>query len=106
MLDLSNFGENSVSEVNYMFSECANLVQVDLGNFFSEKISDVSHMFDGCEKLNTIDMRKFDMSNVESFEGFFEGTPHDGSFIYNETFFDELVSLIPGSWEKIKERKS
>ena len=101
MLDLSNFGNNLVAEVNYMFSDCTSLIQVDLGNFYSENINDVSHMFDGCESLTNLNLNKFDMRKVENCEDVFNGIPEHGSIIYNDTFSDELIKLVPGAWEKI-----
>ena len=89
-----------------MFSGCSSLVQIDMANFCSEKLSDASHMFDGCEKLTSIDMRKFDMSHVENYEGIFEEIPREGNFIGNTSFSEELLRLIPGSWEKVVIKKT
>ena len=77
MLDLSKFGENLATEINYMFSDCTSLIQIDLGNFCWEKINDILHMFDGCENLANIDMRKFNMINVVNYEGIFDEIPKD-----------------------------
>ena len=105
MLDLSKFGENLVTEVNYMFSDCTSLIQIDLGNFCWEKINDVLNMFDRCENLANIDMRKFNMINVVNYEGIFDEIPKDWTFIYN-IFSDDLISLVLGSREKIAEKNA
>ena len=105
MLDLSNFGENSSTDVEYMFSGCSSLIQVDLGSFNSKNINNASHMFDGCEKLANVDLSKFDMTKADNYEGMFNELPEEGSIIYNETFNEEVVKLVPGGWEKINIKK-
>ena len=102
MLDLSNFTTNNfIKDLNYMFYGCNNLIRIDLSNLEGEQIINIGHMFEGCENLNNIDMGKFNFSKIQKSEGIFKGIPEEGSIVCNKNFKNDLLGLIPGSWEKV-----
>ncbi|MQM96432.1 BspA family leucine-rich repeat surface protein, partial [Segatella copri] len=58
-LDLSNFNTAIVTNMSYMFFNCANLSSLDLSNFNTAIVSDMSLMFGSCSTLSSLDLSNF-----------------------------------------------
>lgn len=65
-LDTSN-----VTDMKYMFSNCAKLKTIDLSNFNTENVTDMSYMFNYCEELSPLNLSNFDTSKVTNMSNMF-----------------------------------
>ena len=55
---------DEVTDMQGMFTGCAELLAIDLSAFNTEKVRDMNAMFMNCYKLQTIDVNSFDVSRV------------------------------------------
>lgn len=65
-LDTSN-----VTNMSYMFNECASLTSLDLSNFNTSNVTDMQYMFCDCPSLTSLDLSSFDTSNVTTMKWMF-----------------------------------
>jgi len=72
-LDLTKFKTDNVTDMEYMFANCTNLIQLNLNNFNTSNVTDMSIMFWQCEKLTSIDVSNFNTSIVTNMSGIFGG---------------------------------
>ena len=49
-LDISNFNNENVVNMNYMFYNCSSLISLDLSNFNTHNVNNMESMFSGCNK--------------------------------------------------------
>ena len=69
-LDVSSFDTSSVTDMNYMFSECKSLTSLVL-RFDTSKVENMEDMFSHMYELNYIDILSFNTSNVKVMKGMF-----------------------------------
>ena len=56
------------------------------------------------EFFSTFEAKDYPLIQIisdDNYEEIFKDIPEQGSIIYNKTFSDELIKLVPGAWEKI-----
>lgn len=41
--------------MEYIFSDCENLVEIDTSKFITDKVSDITNLFEGCKKLENME---------------------------------------------------
>ena len=58
-LDLSKFVTNQVTNMNYMFSGCRNLLYLNLNNFETSKVTNMIEMFYNCKSLKFLNLLSF-----------------------------------------------
>lgn len=58
-LDLSKFVTNQVTNMNYMFSGCRNLLYLNLNNFETSKVINMIEMFYNCKSLKFLNLLSF-----------------------------------------------
>ena len=62
-IDLSNFDDSQLTQMQYMFRKCKSLKKIEMSNIKGLKITDTGHLFSGCTQLETIDLANFNPSN-------------------------------------------
>ena len=72
-IDLSNFDNSQITNMNSMFYGCSSLKLIDLSNFDTSKVIDMEFMFYGCSSLESIDLSNFGTSKVIDMEWMFYG---------------------------------
>ena len=55
---------NNLKKVNYMFSECSNIINIDLSKFNTKEVDDMSCMFANCCSLQNINLSNINTDNV------------------------------------------
>ena len=70
-LNLSNFDTSNVTNMYNMFNSCNKLVALDLSNFDTSKVTSMSNMFSSCYALTTLNLSNFDTSNVTNMSAMF-----------------------------------
>ena len=55
---------NNLKKVNYMFSECGNIINIDLSKFNTREVDDMSCMFANCCSLKNINLSNINTDNV------------------------------------------
>ena len=72
-IDFENLYTDYVTDMSYMFSDCANLMAIDWHCFNTSEVIDMSHMFDNCYlKLTSLDLRGFNTEKVTDMRFMFE----------------------------------
>jgi surface protein len=71
-LDVSNWDNSKVTNMENMFVSFENLTTLDLSNFDTSNVTSMSTMFQACENLTTLDVSNFDTSNVTSMSTMFQ----------------------------------
>ena len=65
-LDLSNFNTSKVNDMSYMFYKCYKLKEIKrIYNFRIANLNDFTEMFDECNDLECIDISKFNSFNSQ-----------------------------------------
>ena len=72
-LDLSNFDTSNVTNMIYMFDDCASLTSLDLSSFNTSNVTDMRWMFATCFNLTSLDLSNFNTSKVINMEYMFSG---------------------------------
>ena len=57
-----------------MFSKCEKLIDIDLSNFNNKSVENINNMFDGCKNLKKIDLSSF-RDNCYKFNNIFDNCP-------------------------------
>ena len=70
-VDLSSFDSENVYNMGKMFYMCSNLNNINFSNFNTEKVIDMSHLFCGCKSLENLDLSSFDTKNVKTMKYMF-----------------------------------
>lgn len=70
--ETANLDTSNITNMNDMFSNCANLTRLDLSGFDTSKVTSMYRMFDTCSQLKTLDISSFDTSKVTSMYGMFK----------------------------------
>lgn len=70
-LDLSGFDTSKVISMSYMFYNCSSLASLNLSNLDNSNVVDMSYMFYNCESLVNIDLINFNTSNVTNMRNMF-----------------------------------
>ena len=70
---LQNLNTSEVTNMSFMFLDCAALTALDLKSFNTEKVTDMGWMFYGCSALTNLDLKNFNTSNVTYMNGMFAG---------------------------------
>ena len=70
-IDFSGFNTSNVTDMSYMFNNCAHLTTLDLGTFNTSKVTSMQGMFYGCNGLTNLNLTSFDTSNVTTMEEMF-----------------------------------
>ena len=70
-VDLSSFDSENVYNMGKMFYMCSNLNNINFSNFNTEKVIDMSHLFCGCKSLENLDLSSFDTKNVTTMKYMF-----------------------------------
>ena len=71
-IDLSNFINSDIQNIDFMLYSCASLKNIIFRNFKAPKIKKIGKMFYGCSSLETLDLSNFDISNVIHFHYVFD----------------------------------
>ena len=50
-LDLSNFNNETINDMSYLFSRCKSLININLSNFNTQNVKDIRYMFTRCNSL-------------------------------------------------------
>ena len=72
-LDLSNFNTSNVTDMQYMFCDCASLTSLDLSSFNTSNVTNIRWMFSTCFNLTSLDLSNFNTSKVINMEYMFSG---------------------------------
>lgn len=64
---------DNVTDMRYLFNECAHLTSIDLSGFNTSGVTKMKGMFKGCKALKELDLNSFDMSKVTDAEEMFSG---------------------------------
>ena len=72
-VNLSNIKTALVKDISCIFKNCSSLEKVDLSNFKTENVEDMSYMFYGCKSLKNIDLSNFNTINVKNLRKIFKG---------------------------------
>ena len=65
-VEFKNFDTSSVTNMEYMFSDCSGLTSLDLPNFNTSSVTDMGGMFSDCSGLTSLDLSNFNTSSVTS----------------------------------------
>ena len=70
-IDLSSFDSENVYNMGKMFYMCLNLKNINFSNFNTEKVIDMSHLFCGCKSLENLNLSSFNTKNVQTMKYMF-----------------------------------
>ena len=79
-----------VTDMGFMFGDCAKLESLDLSHFNTSKVTDMFSMFDSCLSLTSLDLSGWDTSNV---------TDMGEMFLMFEDYENNLTSLNLSGWD-------
>ena len=65
------FNTSNVTNMSYMFDDCAALTTLDISNFDTSNITNIAGLFSGCKALATLDVSNFNTSNVTNMSSMF-----------------------------------
>lgn len=63
-LNVETFNTRNVTRMSYMFYDCENLQELNVTNFDTSNVTTMAFMFGKCESLNELDVNNFDTSQV------------------------------------------
>ena len=68
-LDLSNFNNSNVENMEYMFNRCKNLKEIKgIDRFSNYKVTNLKSMLQDCNTLKYLDLSNFNISNISNME--------------------------------------
>jgi len=70
-VDLHYLDTSNIDNFSYMFNQCKKLQKVDISTFNSEKVFELHAMFQGCESLTNVDLSSFKTDNLKSITNMF-----------------------------------
>ena len=56
----------TIKNINNMFENCDNIIEIDLSNFNTSQVTDISCMFYRCLSLSSLNLDNIDTSNVDN----------------------------------------
>ena len=68
---LEKMDTSNVTDMQYMFAYCQNLIISDLSSFDTSNVTNMDYMFYVCSKIETLNLSSFDTSNVITMRGMF-----------------------------------
>lgn len=72
-INLSSFDTSNITDMSWMFLDCAKLKNLDLSSFDTSKVTDMSSMFEGAEVLEEIKVSsKWTTANLEESKDMFK----------------------------------
>ena len=87
-IDLSNFDNSKVTNMNCLFCGCSNLIEINFGKINTSSVKNMEGLFAYCTSLTSIDLSNFDTSNVETMEAMFY-------YCYNLKYLDLSNFITP-----------
>ena len=70
-LDLSHFNTEKVTTMRKMFADCMRLENLNVSSFNTTVVTDMLGMFDGCIALKSLDLSTFNTANVTNMSNMF-----------------------------------
>ena len=70
-LDLSSFNTSNVTSLWQTFAGCSSIIKINLNNWNTNKVTNMAGMFSNCKKLTNIDVSNFNTDNVTDMSGMF-----------------------------------
>ena len=70
-IDLSNFKNSQVTQMNAMFAYCSSLTSINLSNLDTMKVLSMNWMFAYCSSLNSLDLSNFNTAEVRNMNTMF-----------------------------------
>ena len=82
---LDNFYTNEVTDMSFMFADCASLevIEIDMAaqdgitqsrdNFLTGSVTNMASMFEGCKSLHSFFLQNLDIHSVKNFSNMFAG---------------------------------
>ncbi len=71
IVGIENWKTDSLTDTNYMFRGCDDLLELDLSGWDVSQVTDMHWMFYGCYGLQTLDVSTWDTSRVSNMERMF-----------------------------------
>ena len=104
-INVSKFKSSKCQDISNMFYNCNSITSIDMINWNMKSINThLSDLFNGCISLKNIKMSSNFSNLIEFSEDIFEGLPKGGTFIWKKGVnCDELLSLLPVSWNRLQE---
>ena len=72
-VDFSNFDSSSVTSMKALFSNCKNLKYINFDKFDTSSVNNMTSMFEGCSSLKSLNISTFDTKNVIYMDCMFKG---------------------------------
>ena len=72
-VDFSSFNSKKINNMSGMFLFCSSLEKINFTSFNTEKVKDMSDMFHGCSSLKYLDLFNFKTKNVTDMSNMFYG---------------------------------
>ena len=96
---LTNLNTSEVTEMQYMFYDCANLKSIDLSNFNTNNVYAFQNMFAGCKALTTLDDIDHITFNITKYKNTGSGRSGDEHIIVDAMFANSgLVEIDVSHW--------
>ena len=70
-LDLSSFNTSNVTSLWETFAGCSSIIKINLNNWNTNKVTNMGSMFSNCKKLTNIDVSNFNTDNVTNMSSMF-----------------------------------
>ena len=70
-LDLSSFNTSNVTSLWQTFANCSSIIKINLNNWNTNKVTNMASMFSNCKKLTNIDVSNFNTDNVTNMSSMF-----------------------------------
>ena len=101
--DLSNADTSNVTNMNYMFNTCKNVIEIDLTGWDTSKVTSMYEMFNYCSDLRTIYVnKKWNMEAVTNYAEMFDfcnSLVGGSGTVYAEANDDKEYAHIDGGEE-------
>ena len=94
-IDISNFDTSNVTDMDNMFQDCVNLIEVkNFENMNISKVESMNYTFCNCPKLKYFNFKKLDFSNVRYLEGLIMGAFLNEEIIdFSDLDFSNCISM-------------
>jgi surface protein len=73
-IDLSNFNSSNINSMDSMFLDCQSLLSINFTNFKTSSVTNMATMFSGCISLVSLDLSYFDTSQVVQIQYMFNNS--------------------------------
>lgn len=99
--DLSEFDTSSIKKMDLMFYSCHKLKKITFSKLFSTiNVVDMSCMFADCSNINNLNLISFDTSNVKDMTSMFDGCIKLEKITFSELFTTNNVVNITAMFRK------